>query len=433
MLRMLFTTFAHFGLLVNPAVSLHFGLLSGENLGNKYSSIEKTHVDQKHLGTSNLLRVRELQSCGDEPPILTNDTIADLLDVYDASYYRAQRLKFLEDQTGMPHSDAKICYTDMYRRCKPMFVNECTYKNSVALIMSGQTRAFINPEVLLYWKRVLNAIRSSGREPVIFAVLDEISVSRVQKGQDLVKHNDSITVLRKVLTDLDAGSNFVFLHGNTTMVEHARNVVDPTIKKMLTPANDAEGKHIGAGSECSFMKMAVGLDLLLQYERHTNTCFSHVFRARPDYVFLPWERQAYLEKVWTELDDVVYMINDVAAMMPRDYAGVYFTTFLMHRTLKNATQKTQKDLLDSFVRNGRGGSLGQPTTWMAYHGVIFTGHGLELDSWKGEQWAGEINDDDLAEDDTHGFIVREDNKLGNCLGRESTLVSHNIRLPLCES
>lgn len=439
MLGMLVTAFAQFGLLVSPVVSLHVDGHTGQSVGSGYSSNEKTNIDQNtfvHNGTNNswhkLFRIRKLKNCGDEPPILTNDTIMGILDVYDASYHRAQRLKFLEAHMNISHSDAKISYTDMHRRCKPMFVRECTYKNAVAIILSGQTRSFLNPEVLLYWQRVLHAIRSSGRLPVIFAVLDEISVSRVQPGKNLVKHNDSIKVLRKVLSDLDAGSNFVFLHGNSSMAEHARYVMDPGIRKMLTPSNDAETKYMGGGSECSFMKMVVGLDLLLQYERYTNTCFSHVFRARPDYVFLNWERPAYLEKVWAELDDVVYLINDVAAMMPREYAGVYFTTFLMHRTIKNPTQKAQKDLLDSFVRNGRRGSLGQPTTWMAYHGIIFTGHGLELDSWKGEEWAGEINDDDLAEGETHGFMVREDAKLGNCIGKESTLITHNVSLPICE-
>lgn len=408
-------------LLVSAAVSLNVDLHSGREVGGAPPKLWTRR--KKYRG--------DLKSCIDKPPILSNDTVADILDGYDAAYFRRDRLTFLEKHLNFTHEDAKIGYAEMYRRCRPMFFQECRNPNAVALIMSGQTRSFLNPEVLLYWKRVVDAIRTSGRLPVLFAVLDEVSLSRFKPGTPSVKHNDSIQVLQQVLTELDAGSNFVFLHGKTSMDVHASYVMDPALRKLLTPADDREAKYMGAGSECGFMKMAIGLDLMLQYERFTQTCFSHVFRARPDYVFLNWEHPSYLAKVWNKLDDMVYMINDVVAMMPREHAGAYFTTFLMHRAIKNATQKAAKDMLDSFVRNGRGGSLGQPTTWVAYNGIMFAGHGLEIDTWKGIQWAGEIDDDDIEDLHTHGFLVRE-NEHGNCLGNESTLIEHNISLPLCD-
>merc|ERR1719210_360258 len=123
------------------------------------------------------------------------------------------------------------------------------------------------------------------------------------------------------------------------MIGHAERVQDPNLRDIITPISKKEAKKMGEGFECGYMKLVIGLDMLLQYENtHKNVCFSHVLRARPDYVFLNWQDPAYLRFVWAQLTDVVYMINDVAAMMPREHAGPYFTSFLMHRALKNWTQ-----------------------------------------------------------------------------------------------
>jgi len=378
---------------------------------------------------------RTLLKCYDSIPRLTPDNVMDILDSYDMSYFRRQRLELMTSELKMSYDAAKVSYASMTQRCELDFVQPpgCKVGNAVALVFSGQTRSFLNPQVLQYWGNVTAAITGSGWKPSVFAVFDEVSFSSSVKGKGVVAHNDSVEVLSRVLTSLDSDAAFVFLHGDATLKGHRQYVLNSRLRTILTPQNEDELKTVGGGAECAYMKLIVGLDLILQREAQQNICFTHVFRVRPDYMWLNLQNPAFLSSVWTNLTDSVYMINDVAAMMPRKLASAYFTSFIMHRAMKNVTQKTTADLLDTFVRNGRPGSLMQPSTWVAYTGSLIAGHGLEIDTYKGVALAGEIEYAGLERGDNNGFIVREDMEVGDCLGNESRLVRHNFVLPLCDA
>lgn len=418
---------------MSPNTSKNMSTNPDKNMSTKTG---KTMADDTrgsaNIGKGTQTKVRKLLQC-DEPPILTSENILGIVQSFDASYHRRSRIEMLQSMLNISVWDAKLMYAGIHRRCSTIYGPPKGTEPSerTALIVSGQTRSLLDENMLEYWQKVTKAIRRSGRKLTVFGVFDEISKSIDMQNRS-VQHNDSIDRIEGVIRHWARKYKLVFLHGDSSMIGHAKLVKNPKLREILTPHDAAEKDRIGEGFECGSMKLVIGLDLMLEYEQENNISFAHVLRSRPDYVYLNWFNPVYFRVVWDTLDDAVYMMNDVMAMMPRRNAGAYLTYFQMHRGLKNSSQLNEVVLLDDMVRNNKDGSPLQPTTMMAIHGILFAGHGLELDTWLPGRGQDGVPYAGLESGCHDGDIVREDAEKGACLPHPNPILNRFIGLPFCE-
>lgn len=408
-----------FELIVNPGVGLNVALRHA----HATTGLLNDTWNELNIGVPNSHIIRSsppfasqdsVKNCEGVPTIEENEVVT-MLKSYYAAYHREQNVQLLATQGRIPVEMAKFVYKTMHRNCPVAFPAPNTMNPAscqhVAIIKSGQTRSFIKSTKLLnYWQSVMNAFRQAGREPVIFAVLDENSVSPGRKGVPKVSHNDKQELIEQVFKTLVRDHRSAYLSGQGSMDAHRSKVTNPNIKKILTPANKSEANQFGGGAQAGYMKWIIGLDLMLQYERENpNICFSHVIHTRPDYVWTSWKDPNVLKNGLMKLNDAAYIVNDAAAIMPREAAGAYFSTFALQRALKSGKSKWAA-LLRGLVHTAGAGGLLPPAAVLAYHGILFAGEGLDFAT-------GSLAYPGFEQTKKEGFFVREDQN-GPCVENE---------------
>lgn len=424
---LLFTCFTR--LAISPVAGLVVALPNGQATANSMNGtrISSTGCSPVPVPDSPpFARQDSVRDCEGVPTIGENEVVV-MMKSYHAAYNRYPRVSKMEAATHMSHDMAKYTYKMMHRNCPiafppPDWTNPARC-NLVAVIKSGQTRSFIKcPKLLDYWNTVMSAFRRAGREPVIFAVFDEHSTSPKRAGVPQVAHKDEQQAIGEVLRRLVRDHRVAYLSGQGSMEAHRAKVVDPRIKAILTPWNRSETAMFNGGAQAGYMKWIVGLDLMLKYERENpQICFSHVLHTRPDYVWTSWMNPSVLKDGLTHLHDAAFIVNDAAAIMPREAAGAYFSTFAMNRALHGGKSKWAA-LLRGLVHTAGAGGLLPPAASLAYHGILFAGEGLDFPT-------GSLKYPGFVQTDQLGFFVREDNQNGPCV--ENQHFSTVFGLPQC--
>lgn len=130
-----------------------------------------------------------------------------------------------------------------------------------------------------------------------------------------------------------------------------------------------------------YQRRAVALDMLLEYEVEHRASFGHVLMVRPDEMYPPLLDPIKLAHMWTVRDAVVF-VNDQLAVSPRPLAGYVLGACLMNRLLFGGDRQAWppealRRLRRSLVDPSPGGLVG-PIAFLAYHGCLFGGVGLEF-------------------------------------------------------
>lgn len=248
----------------------------------------------------------------------------------------------------------------------------------LAIVVAGMTRSFASAPMLDYWRRLLTTVRVTRREPVVFAALSRESGYRgwsLWRTHGLVRsHNES--ELRAFFASAKIELRATFF-GGSMWIDAARQTCHPALRQALTPPDPRQQ----APGNFGFQRRAVALDMLLRYEVETGTSFGHVLIVRPDNMNPPLLDSHALARMWTVRDAVV-VVNDQLGVAPRALAGYLLAACVMHRVLYGRApeawpNEAMKRLHTSLIKPNSGG-LVQPTTFLAYHGCMFAGCGLDF-------------------------------------------------------
>ena len=249
----------------------------------------------------------------------------------------------------------------------------------IAVIIAGMTRSFLSQVLQRYWSELLATLAAAGRRPVVLAALTRSSSYRHLKGW---LREENVTELSEALGSLGVDFRIGYLRG-VQWKDAAGHVCHPAIRQALTPKGSEGGKLRMKYSNLGFIRRALALDMLLRFEFESGSAVGHVLLARPDVLYPPLMDSKVASRIMEPVEDAVILVNDQLALAPRWAAGPLLMSVVMHRFLygrppevwpSSATQR----LRDSLIRNARG-SLAQPTTFLALHGVLFAGLGLEID------------------------------------------------------
>ena len=249
----------------------------------------------------------------------------------------------------------------------------------IAVIIAGMTRSFLSQVLQRYWSELLATLAAAGRRPVVLAALTRSSSYRHLKGW---LREENVTELSEALGSLGVDFRIGYLRG-VQWKDAAGHVCHPAIRQALTPKGSEGGKLRMKYSNLGFIRRALALDMLLRFEFESGSAVGHVLLARPDVLYPPLMDSKVASRIVEPVEDAVILVNDQLALTPRWAAGPLLMSVVMHRFLygrppevwpSSATQR----LRDSLIRNARG-SLAQPTTFLALHGVLFAGLGLEID------------------------------------------------------
>lgn len=272
----------------------------------------------------------------------------------------------------------------------------------LAVVVAGMTRSFITAPMQAYWHQLVAALRRSQREPVVFAALSLESFYRGWTPGVYRHHNAS-----EATAVLDALGVVYRVRSYTggAWLDAARQACHPALRQAMTPPGFARRQVPG---NHGFARRVVALDLLLRYELETGHSFGHVLFLRPDTMNPPLLDVDALARMWAT-QHIVVLVNDQLSVAPRALAGYLLAAFVMNRVMGFQTFEKSEvrspptrasvelqafhDLpvfsaqawpahvlrrLYTSLLAPNAGSLVQPTTFLAYHGVLFAGSGLEF-------------------------------------------------------
>ena len=303
----------------------------------------------------------------------------------EASRHRQHEAKYVSVQVAKLRNrhEALLCRwgrggMDCRRSPTPLFgapARSRIREDRLAVAIAGMTRSFETAPMIEYWRRLLAAVRVSSREPVLFAALSLESSYNGWPSSSIRLHN--ATALRATLARLGADFRMSAFTGRT-WADAAKRVCHPVLRDALSPPY---AKTQSSPGNFGLMRRAIALDLLLQYEVEMGSSFEHVLFVRPDGMTPQLLDANALSRMWT-VPDTVILVNDQVAVAPRALAGYYLAASIMNRHLFGMAPElwpaeALKRLHTSLIKPNPG-SLVQPTTFLAYHGVMFAGLGLEL-------------------------------------------------------
>ena len=244
----------------------------------------------------------------------------------------------------------------------------------VALLIAGQTRSFMSPPIRSSLTNLID--KMSPAEIAIMAVLTTLSTNR---GDQRPGGWSATTSFKDEQLDWALQSYGIpwrarYLRSVSNFSEAVAGCANHKLRDLLSRASNAISVH--GGLHNSLVKRVLAFDLLLAYERAVQKTPKQVLFLRPDVLYLSSAQPADTSC------SAVFVINDVFASMPRNFAGRYFTSFAMdysiHDGLMNSTLLQEAKEAVSPSAQKLGGLVLMPHFHLAYYGVPFAGHGLEM-------------------------------------------------------
>ena len=247
----------------------------------------------------------------------------------------------------------------------------------VAVVLAGAPRSFLSAPAQQFWRTAVHALREDAkREPVVLAVMSEVSVPT---GNWNVGERHNVSDLDAALAALGADYRALFF-GGSSWADAAGQCCAPTLRSSLLPSGWA--RHHRVPVNFGYQRRTVALDLMLRYEAEAGEAFAHVLALRPDVLYPPLIDSRVIGAMWSVREAVV-MVNDQLAIAPRALAGLLLVSGSMHRVVfgepPEAWPVEAVAQLHASLLRGASGSLAQPTTFLALHGVLFGGLGLEFE------------------------------------------------------
>lgn len=254
---------------------------------------------------------------------------------------------------------------------------------SVAVLTAGMTRSFLSEPVQASFRALLKQLKLLQGQPVLMAALDLVSANRKDKVPGVKPSPRLFTraSLDGALRSFGVPWRARYLSFGNLLSAAELASTDCNHRQLCALLNittDPASSTKGCSGVClGIAKRLLAFDLLLSYERDTQSSPEHVLFMRPDvlYVFSPHDPVAALCRA-------VYVKNDLFAAMPRAYAGYYFTYFATCsralRRIDTAADQALVHELKNAVSPDHGGLVCMPHFHLAYHGVPFAGDGLEM-------------------------------------------------------